>query len=170
MRIHRFVGLLVTLFIACSPPPPPPAPGESAPDADGFFAPSRATEESQAKTAAALPLADPQDLQDAKRGFLGADADLVVRSADGKPIWDMTAYRFETGDPPASVNPSLWRQAQVNALHGLFEVVDGIYQVRGYDVSNMTWIRGASGWIVVDPLTSEETAAAAAALARKHLG
>ena len=68
------------------------------------------------------------------------------------------------------MNPSLWRQAKLNGLHGLFQVAEGIYQVRGYDVSNMTWIRGKTGWIVVDPLTSVETATAALALARKHLG
>ena len=65
------------------------------------------------------------------------------------------------GDAPASVNPSLWRQAKLNGMHGLYQVREGIYQVRGYDVSNMTWIRGRSGWIVVDPLLSRETARAA---------
>ena len=74
------------------------------------------------------------------------------------------------GDAPPTVNPSLWRQAQLDNQHGLFEVVPGIWQVRGYDLSNMTLIEGRTGWIVVDPLTVTETAAAALALARKHLG
>ncbi len=68
------------------------------------------------------------------------------------------------------MNPSLWRQEKLNNIHGLFEVTEGIYQVRGYDVANLTLIRGKSGWILVDPLTSAQSAARAMAWARKHLG
>jgi alkyl sulfatase BDS1-like metallo-beta-lactamase superfamily hydrolase len=82
----------------------------------------------------------------------------------------MSAYRFIEGDPPASVNPSLWRQERLNGIHGLFRVTQGVYQVRGYDFANMSLIQGETGWIIVDPLTSEETARAAIAFARKHLG
>jgi alkyl sulfatase BDS1-like metallo-beta-lactamase superfamily hydrolase len=82
----------------------------------------------------------------------------------------MSAYRFIEGDPPASVNPSLWRQERLNGIHGLFRVTEGVYQVRGYDFANMSLIQGETGWIIVDPLTSEETARAAIAFARKHLG
>ena len=78
--------------------------------------------------------------------------DVVARPTG--PIWDTRAYAFVNGDAPPSVNPSLWRQAKLNGIHGLFEVTDGVYQVRGYDVSNMTLIGGKTGWIVVDPLTS----------------
>ena len=85
-------------------------------------------------------------------------------------IWDTSSFRFLTGDAPDTVNPSLWRQAKLNDLHGLFEVTKGVYQVRGYDVSNMTIIEGATGRIVVDPLTAQETAAAAWQLVEKTLG
>ena len=76
---------------------------------------------------------------------------------------------FITGDAPASVHPSLWRQAQLNAIHGLFEVADGVYQVRGADLSNVTFIAGDTGWIVIDPLTTSETAALALDLLHAHV-
>jgi alkyl sulfatase BDS1-like metallo-beta-lactamase superfamily hydrolase len=120
--------------------------------------------------AAGLPLADRGDFDAAERGLIARDPDLVIRAADGRVVWNMKAFDFVHGEAPASVNPSLWRQAQLNNRHGLFEVVDGIYQVRGYDLSNMSLIRGRAGWIVVDPLTSRETATAALAMARAHLG
>ena len=91
-----------------------------------------------------------------------------ARAASGSGTPRPTRSSRATRRP--SVNPSLWRQAKLNGLHGLFEVAEGIYQVRGYDISNLTLIRGKTGWILVDPLTSQETAAAALALARKHLG
>jgi alkyl sulfatase BDS1-like metallo-beta-lactamase superfamily hydrolase len=120
--------------------------------------------------AASLPLADRGDFEAAARGLIERDPDLVIRADDGRVIWNMKAFDFVQGEAPPSVNPSLWRQAQLNNHYGLFEVADGIYQVRGYDLSNMSLIRGRTGWIVVDPLTSRETATAALAMARKHLG
>jgi alkyl sulfatase BDS1-like metallo-beta-lactamase superfamily hydrolase len=93
-----------------------------------------------------------------------------VKADDGRIIWDLPANAFIEGEAPDSVNPSLWRQAQLNNIHGLFEVAQGIYQLRGYDLSNMTLIEGDTGWIVVDPLTARETAAAALTFARQHLG
>ena len=120
--------------------------------------------------AAALPLSDPQDFADARRGFIAVDRPLVATGSHGVESWNMDAYAFVTGESPDTVNPSLWRQAKLNSIGGLFEVVPGIHQVRGYDLSNMTLIQGRTGWIVVDPLTVAETAAAAIALARRHLG
>jgi alkyl sulfatase BDS1-like metallo-beta-lactamase superfamily hydrolase len=120
--------------------------------------------------AESLPLDEPQAFEDARRGFIASDSPLQVTRPDGHSAWDLSPYAFLQGDAPPTVNPSLWRQAQLDGLHGLFEVVPGIWQVRGYDLSNMTLIEGRSGWIVVDPLTVAETAAAALALARKHLG
>ncbi|MBJ21057.1 MAG: hypothetical protein CL933_16745 [Deltaproteobacteria bacterium] len=73
-------------------------------------------------------------------------------------VWDMTTYAFAEGDAPDTVNPSLWRQAKLNNIHGLFEVTDDIYQVRGYDLSNISFIRGKTGRIVIDPLISMEAA------------
>ena len=128
------------------------------------------TQEANRAVGASLPLADQQDFEDARRGFVGADDPLVIPGPGGRPAWDLASYAFIEGDAPATVNPSLWRQAKLNGIHGLFEVVPGIHQVRGYDLANMTLIDGQTGWIVVDPLTSTETAAAALALARRHLG
>ncbi|MFE9813154.1 alkyl/aryl-sulfatase [Streptomyces sp. NPDC005548] len=112
---------------------------------------------------------DRQDFEDAKRGFLGTAADPLIKSSD-RTIWDFEAYGFLAGDCPESVNPSLWRQSQLTADHGLFEVVEGIYQVRGFDLSNMTVVEGDQGVLVIDPLVSAETAAAALALYRAHRG
>ncbi|RIL04654.1 MAG: hypothetical protein DCC71_13335 [Proteobacteria bacterium] len=134
---------------------------------------SASTRAVNAALAAALPLADAQDFEDARRGLVASVPGLVIEGPDGPDgarAWDTTAYDFVTGEAPPTVNPSLWRQAQLNGIHGLFQVAEGIYQVRGYDVSNLTLIRGATGWIAVDPLTTEQTAAAALALAREHLG
>ncbi|MGH7337731.1 MAG: alkyl/aryl-sulfatase, partial [Myxococcota bacterium] len=119
---------------------------------------------------AQLPLADPTDREDAQRGRIASEPGLVIKNESGATVWDTTAYGFLAGDVPASVNPSLWRQAQLNDLHGLFEVTAGVYQVRGYDISNMTIIEGKTGRIVVDPLTARETAAAAWRLVEKTLG
>jgi alkyl sulfatase BDS1-like metallo-beta-lactamase superfamily hydrolase len=155
---------LVLLVAGCGAPPP-----DGGPDAQGH---TPATAETAAANAAfaKLPLADLGDFDDANRGLVASEPGLVIRDAKGNAVWDTTAYGFLRGGAPPEVNPSLWRQAQLNDLHGLFEVVDGIWQVRGYDVSNITLIRGRTGWIVVDPLTTAETAGAAIALARKHLG
>ena len=85
-------------------------------------------------------------------------------------VWDVDAYDFIDGECPETVNPSLWRQSQLAAIHGLFEVTEGIYQVRGLDLSNMTIVEGDTGVLVIDPLISSETAAAALALYREHRG
>ncbi|MGB7408806.1 MAG: alkyl sulfatase dimerization domain-containing protein [Pontixanthobacter sp.] len=117
----------------------------------------------------ALPLQDEQDFIDARRGLLAQlDADIV--NDDGTVAWDVDEFAFLAGDAPASVNPSLWRQSQLTAIHGLFEVVPGIYQIRGYDLAVMTLIAGDSGWVVIDPLLTAATAKAGLALANRTLG
>ena len=123
---------------------------------------SEATRTAQAELAARLPLGDPRDMANATRGKLAEIADGVILTKDGKTVWDRRPYAFLAAEKaPDTVNPSLWRQARLNAVHGLFEVVPGqIWQIRGYDISVMTIIRGKAGWIVVDPLLSEEAAAA----------
>ncbi len=124
-----------------------------------------------ATTAAELPFTDTQDFADARRGFLGTIDDAVVLHATGRPVWSMVPYAFQADEtPPPTVNPSLWRQARLNLNHGLFEVVPGVYQVRGLDIANMTLIESGAGVIVVDTLTSTEGAAAALALYRRHRG
>ncbi|MFC5791124.1 MBL fold metallo-hydrolase [Agromyces tardus] len=117
-----------------------------------------------------LPFADRQDFEDADRGFLGALDPGVVHAADGRVVWDNDAYGFLAGDAPTTVHPSLWRQSQLAARQGLYEVVEGIYQVRGLDLSNVTFVEGDTGVIVIDPLISTETAAAALGLYRTHRG
>jgi alkyl sulfatase BDS1-like metallo-beta-lactamase superfamily hydrolase len=139
-------------------------------DPQGHTAAAADTVRAQAAARAALPIDDEQDFADARRGLLASEPEVVIEDARGRRIWDTTAYGFVSGDAPETVHPSLWRQARLNGIHGLFEVADGVYQVRGYDLSNMTLIRGATGWIVIDPLTAKETAAAALALAQRTLG
>jgi alkyl sulfatase BDS1-like metallo-beta-lactamase superfamily hydrolase len=119
--------------------------------------------------AAGRDLSDPASFADAKRGFIAAPTG-QVRDAAGKVIWDFDGYAFVKGAAPATVNPSLWRQALLNNQTGLFKVSEGIYQLRGFDLANITLIEGKTGWIVVDTLTARETATAAMAFARKHLG
>lgn len=124
-------------------------------------APSEATRKANAAALADLPMADRQDFEFATRGFIATRKDPLIRDAGGKPVWDTTALAFAKGDVPATVNPSLWRHAQVLGKAGLFKVTDRIWQVRGFDVANITFVRGDTGWIVIDPLTATETAAAA---------
>lgn len=117
-----------------------------------------------------LPFADRSDFEDAHRGFLGAMKPCVVTDAEDAVVWDNDAYGFLDAGCPSTANPSLWRQSQLVARQGLFEVTDGIYQVRGLDLSNMTLVEGDEGVIVIDPLISAETAAAALDLYRQHRG
>ncbi|WP_301122688.1 alkyl/aryl-sulfatase [Mycolicibacterium fortuitum] len=117
-----------------------------------------------------LPFEDTRDFEDTDRGFIAALEPCVVKSADGTVVWDNDAYSFLDGDAPTSVHPSLWRQSQLCAKQGLYEVVPGIYQVRGLDISNISFIEGDSGVIVIDPLISTEVAAAAIGLYREHRG
>jgi alkyl sulfatase BDS1-like metallo-beta-lactamase superfamily hydrolase len=118
-----------------------------------------------------LPLGDDADVERANRGLVARHPTGVI---DGPlfPVWDVQQYDFlrESPDAPDTVNPSLWRQARLNCIHGLFQVSDTVWQVRGYDISNITFIAGDTGWIVIDPLTSCETAAASLQLADEHLG
>ena len=117
-----------------------------------------------------LPFTDTDDFDAATRGFIGALDPAVVRDASGKVVWDMDSYAFLDGEAPTTVNPSLWRQSRLLTKHGLYEVVPGIYQVRGFDLSVMTVVEGDRGVLVIDPLISMETAAAALALYRAHRG
>lgn len=117
-----------------------------------------------------LPFGDTRDFEDTDRGFIAALEPCVVRSADGTVVWDNDAYAFLAGEAPTSVRPSLWRQSQLCAKQGLYEVVPGIYQVRGLDISNISFIEGDTGVIVIDPLISTEVAAAAFGLYREHRG
>ncbi|MFD6370343.1 alkyl/aryl-sulfatase, partial [Streptomyces roseolus] len=113
---------------------------------------------------------DTTDFDNADRGFLGSLVPGVVKADDGRVIWDNDAYAFLKADCPDTAHPSLWRQGQLSSRQGLYEVTEGIYQVRGLDISNMTLVEGERGVIVIDPLISVETAAAALALYKEHRG
>ncbi|MCA1660638.1 MAG: MBL fold metallo-hydrolase [Novosphingobium sp.] len=131
---------------------------------------SPATIAAQRAVAAALPVEDGRDAAFAARGFVGTRADPLIRAADGRPVWNLAAYDFVAGPAPDTVNPSLWRHIGLLRRHGLFAVAEDVWQVRGFDLSNMTVIGGERGWIVIDPLTTRETAAAAMALVNARLG
>lgn len=121
----------------------------------------------------ALPFNDKEDFANAQRGFIGKPDTLTIKNAKGDVVWDLEAYKkYISTDKPApdSVNPSLWRNAQLNMQYGLFKVSEKIYQVRGYDITNITFIQGKTGWIVFDPLLSAETSKAAFELVTQHLG
>jgi alkyl sulfatase BDS1-like metallo-beta-lactamase superfamily hydrolase len=115
--------------------------------------------------------ADRTDFDNAERGLIAQLSPARILAADGRAVYDAEAFTAATtGECPDTVNPSLWRQAQLTGIHGLFEVTGGIYQIRGYDLSNMTLVEGDTGVIVIDPLVSEEVAAAGLALYREHRG
>jgi len=119
----------------------------------------------------ALPFADTADFDDAARGFLGTIEHAKIMSASSRVVWSLEPYGFlSEAEAPPTVNPSLWRQSRLNMQHGLFEVVPGVYQVRGLDIANMTLIEGDTGVIVLDTLTSIEGARAAMELYFKHRG
>jgi alkyl sulfatase BDS1-like metallo-beta-lactamase superfamily hydrolase len=144
-------------------------------DKHGHTAPSTATIKANKAVIEQLPFSNQQDFKDAKRGLIASLDSLVINNAQGERVWDMDAYKFMqyrgiNGNAPATVNPSLWRQANLNNIHGLFKVSEGIYQLRGFDLANMTLIEGDTGWIVVDPLTAKETSQFAFDFAQKHLG
>ncbi|MBY6411495.1 MBL fold metallo-hydrolase [Rhodococcus sp. BP-252] len=115
--------------------------------------------------------ADRTDFANANRGLIDVLDPARVRTPDGRMVYDAANFEAATaGECPDTVNPSLWRQAQLTAIHGLFEVTNGIYQIRGYDLSNMTLVEGDTGVIVIDPLVSAECASAGLALYRRHRG
>ncbi len=130
---------------------------------------SEATRAANAAAATALP-PENDDADFAQRGFIASAGDATISSEGGGTVWDFSAYDFLEGDAPASVNPGLWRHAKLITRHGLFKVAERIYQVRGFDIANMSIIVGDRGLVIIDPLTSVETARAALALARAHLG
>jgi alkyl sulfatase BDS1-like metallo-beta-lactamase superfamily hydrolase len=114
---------------------------------------------------------DPADFDRAQRGLVAQHPTGRIEGAWGT-VWDVARYAFIEADSvnPDTVNPSLWRQAQLNNIHGLFEVAPGCWQARGYDISNVTFLAGATGWIVIDPLTAEACARDCLALANEQLG
>lgn len=139
----------------------------------GHTAPTDITSRFNEEILEQRPFSNREDFENARRGLVAQDPNLVVENQNGDGIWNMPEYDFiddDGKDAPASVNPSLWRQASLNNIHGLFKVTDGLYQVRGYDLANMSIIESDTGWILVDPLTARETASRAFLFAQEHLG
>lgn len=162
-------GLLIPAFcillLACQEEP-----ADATMGAQGNSPATESTIRANAMVREELNLGDQQDFNDARRGLIAAPNALQVAGPDGTTIWDMSSYNFVQGEAPDTVNPSLWRQSTLNNNSGLFKVTEGVYQLRGFDLSNMSLIEGQTGWIVVDPLTTKETAAAAITFAREQLG
>ena len=150
---------IMTVLAACAPDVDAPSADVSAVNESVH----PATVNANKASVAALDFSDRRDFERADRGFIATFEDSI-------PNYDPTAYAFLDGSPPDSVNPSLWRQSQLLAKHGLFKVSEGIYQVRSFDLSNVTFIEGKTGWIVVDPLITKEAAARAKALVDRELG
>ncbi len=119
-----------------------------------------------------LDFNDTTEAEFAAKGLIDAPEQLELKDDTGKVVWSQKAYSFlaDYEKSPDSVNPSLWENTKNNHYYGLFEVVEGIYQVRGYDMANLTVIKGDTGWIVMDPLMSKECAFAAMELVEKNLG
>lgn len=134
------------------------------------------TAEANEAVYALLDFSDEREFDFATRGLIAAPDELEIVDEDGKVLWSQKAYAFldnadgTRADAPDTANPSLWRNTQLNHLYGLFEVTEGIYQVRGYDMTNITFIESDNGWIVFDPLMSVECARAALDLVNENLG
>lgn len=172
---HMFI---LAALVACSRTTPPEqggavgaTSGAELPETNAEI--KSATQQTAAANAAvrkALPFADRSDFDNVTRGFIATISEPSITNAAGQSVWDFAEWGFLAGEAPDEVNPSLWRQAQLNAVHGLFEVREGIYQIRGFDLSVMSFIEGPQGLVIVDPLLSRETAAAGLELYRAHRG
>ena len=171
MRNYMSLTIAVTVLTlaACSPSETPVV-------AEDHFhpkgkAPSEFTLEVFEKARETLPFSDRQDFEEMEKGFIARPESMQIMGDAGHVAWDMERYLFLLENEEIdSVHPSLLRQSQLNMNFGLYEVIPGIYQVRGFDLSNISFVRGRTGWIVFDPLTALETARAAKALVDEHLG
>jgi alkyl sulfatase BDS1-like metallo-beta-lactamase superfamily hydrolase len=171
MNILRTLGVTLALSLACT------AATTRAADVPGHFdpqgkPPSTFTLEIRDRLKAELPFSDKRDFDEAKKGFIAEPPYKQIMADAGNVAWDMGSYQWLlSGHDFASIHPSLQRQAVLNMAYGLYEVVPGrIYQVRGYDLANISFIKGDTGWIVFDPLTAKETARAALEFINEKLG
>ncbi|NOV20821.1 MBL fold metallo-hydrolase [Ensifer adhaerens] len=167
MRIQQYLsGLSIIAIIAATAVPAEAQSPQPQKDA------TEATKAANAKLLQQLPFSDTSDFEDAKRGLVAPLPSELIKGESGNAIWNPEQYGFikEGAEAPATVNPSLWRQSQLINMSGLFEVTDGIYQVRNLDLSNMTIIEGTEGITIIDPLVSAETAKVAIDLYFKNRG
>ena len=163
-------GILAAALTACGSPEKSSAPvADAALNAESKPA-TQYTIDANQQVYALLDFADTTELENANRGFLAAPDTLDLRDEEGRAVWTQDAYAFLDKDAPDTANPSLWRNAQLNHIYGLFEVTDGIYQVRGYDIANITFARSEHGWIVMDCGSSRYTAEEALKLFRSEMG
>jgi alkyl sulfatase BDS1-like metallo-beta-lactamase superfamily hydrolase len=139
------------------------------PDASLSMPATVVTQQANRAARDALPLSDTASFDDALRGLIARPAALRIEGPDASAAWEPAEYGFIEGDAPDSVHPGLWRQARLNNIHGLFSVTDRVYQIRGFDLANMSLIEGDAGWIIVDPLTNRQTASAAIDFAFEQL-
>ena len=153
-----------------------PAHAQEAAPLKGHFhpkgkAPSKFTQEVLRQAKARLPFADRRDFEEQKRGLIAPMKDLKIKADAGHVAWDMERFQFLAKQEDFdSIHPSLLRQSVLNNNYGLYEVIPGIYQVRGFDLADITFVRGKTGWIVFDVMVSAETARAAWKLFQEHVG
>jgi alkyl sulfatase BDS1-like metallo-beta-lactamase superfamily hydrolase len=153
---------------AAAATPPQPLAGHFHPKGK---APSGHTVEVLKRAKETLPFADTRDFDEQKRGLIAEMPKRQIMAKGGHVAWDRDSFNFLDEDREFdSIHPSLLRIARLNNNYGLYEVVPGIYQVRGFDLSDITFVRGKTGWIVIDPLTAAETAQAALELFQQHVG
>ena len=123
------------------------------------------------KAKATLPFGDKRDFEEQKKGLIAPMKDFKIMADAGHVAWDMERFHFlDTQDEFDSIHPSLFRQSVLNNNYGLYEVIPGIYQVRGFDLSDISFVRGKTGWIVFDPLVTKEVVRAAWKLFQEHVG
>ena len=133
--------------------------------------PSQYTRQIFKEARASLPFSDRQDFEEEERGFIAAPKSKKIMADAGNVAWDMERYEFlADAEQYNSIHPSMLRQSQLNMNFGLYKVVDGVYQVRGFDLANITFMQGKTGWIVFDPLTAAETSRAVKKLLDEHVG
>jgi alkyl sulfatase BDS1-like metallo-beta-lactamase superfamily hydrolase len=153
-----------------------PVRGQQAAPLQGHFhpkgkAPSQFTLDVLERARGTLPFADQRDFEEQSRGFISPMEDLQIMADAGHVAWDMERFEFLNEDRDFdSIHPSLLRQSRLNQNYGLYEVIPGIYQVRGFDLSDISFVRGKTGWIVIDPLVSAEVVRAAWKLFQEHVG
>ncbi len=164
--------LLGAVLIAGCATSQAPAPSTATTTAAATAKPKAATAATQRANAAVqqtVAAFDKRDFEDATRGRLAELSDPLVKASDGRIVWDTRRYDFLKVNAPASANPSLWRNQQLQHAQGLFKVADGIYQIRGYDIANMTLVEGQTGWIVIDTMLTEQVSRAGLKLAMETL-
>lgn len=115
---------------------------------------TQATRAANAQVFQSLPFSDDTDFENARRGLISESTGQIT-ATDGRVVWDLDLWKFLDGQAPDTANPSLWRQGKLGSIAGVFEVVDGVYQVRGYDLSVTSFLRTDTGWVVVDPLLTQ---------------